>query len=79
MQSYTYGRLKAVCKSLTGVHLEKFPMVRSTLFCRRCDFESQVSAANSQAGQTYVITDLIGSLWRVSLMLALNRSLLNGD
>jgi hypothetical protein len=49
--SYAYGRLKAVCKSRTGVHLGKFPVVRWNLFCRRCNFKRQVSA-NSQAVQT---------------------------
>jgi hypothetical protein len=42
-----------VCKSLTGVHLEKFPMVRRTLFRRRYTFKSWVSAANSQAGTNH--------------------------
>jgi hypothetical protein len=36
-----------------------------------------VSVANSQAGQPSVIADLMRTLWRVSLMLVLNRSLLN--
>jgi hypothetical protein len=31
--------LKAVCKLRTGVHLGKFPMVRRTLSCRRCNFK----------------------------------------
>jgi hypothetical protein len=39
----------------------------------------EVFAANSQAGQAGVITDLISSLWRASLMLALNRSLVNRE
>jgi hypothetical protein len=34
----------------------------------------QASAANSQAGQAWVITDLISALCRISLMLALKRS-----
>jgi hypothetical protein len=38
-----------------------------------------VSAANSQAGQAYVITDLISALWRVNLTLVLNRSRLNRE
>jgi hypothetical protein len=37
--SCTSGRLKAVCKSRTCVHIGKFPMARRTLFCRRCDFK----------------------------------------
>jgi hypothetical protein len=40
---YTW-KLKAVCKSQTGVHLGKlFPMVWRTLFCRRCNFKRQVA------------------------------------
>jgi hypothetical protein len=27
-----------MCKSRTGVHLEKFPVMRKTLFCRCCNF-----------------------------------------
>jgi hypothetical protein len=34
-------RLKAVCKSRTGVYLGNFPMVRRTLFCTRCNFKSR--------------------------------------
>jgi hypothetical protein len=33
------------------MRLGKFPMVRKTLFCRRCNFSIWLSAANSQAGQ----------------------------
>jgi hypothetical protein len=58
-------------KSRTGVHPGNFPLVQRTLFCKRCNFNGWVSAANSQAGQEYVITDLISVLWRVSLMLAI--------
>jgi hypothetical protein len=32
IQSYTYGRLKAVCKSRTGVRLGKYQMARRTSF-----------------------------------------------
>jgi hypothetical protein len=49
--TYMNGRLKAVCKSRTGLHLGKLPMLRRTLFVRRCNFKRWVSAANSQAGQ----------------------------
>jgi hypothetical protein len=70
-------RLKAVCKSRNSVHLGKFQMVRRTLFCRWCSFKRWVSAANSQAGQAWIITDLISALWRTSLMLALKRWFLN--
>jgi hypothetical protein len=52
-------------------------MSYATLFCRTCNFNRYVSAANFQAGQAYVITDLISALWRVSSMLALKRSLSN--
>jgi hypothetical protein len=55
----------------------KFPMVRRTLFCRRCNFKRQVSATNSQVGQVYIITDLISALCKVSSMLALKCSLFN--
>jgi hypothetical protein len=34
--SYTYGRLKTVCKFRTDVHLGKFYLVRRTLFRMRC-------------------------------------------
>jgi hypothetical protein len=37
----------------------------------------RISAENSQAGQASVITDQIIALWRISLMLELNYSLLN--
>jgi hypothetical protein len=50
IQSYTYGSLKAVCKSRTDVHLVKFPMVRRKLFYRHCNFKKWLSAADSQAG-----------------------------
>jgi hypothetical protein len=52
MYSYTYGIWKATCLSRTDVHLGRLPMVRRTLFCRRCNFNRWVSAANSQAGST---------------------------
>jgi hypothetical protein len=47
--------------------------------CKRCNFKMWVSAENSQAGQTQVITDPISALWRVTLMLALNRSILHRE
>jgi hypothetical protein len=37
IKSYTYRRLKTVCKSQTGVHLGKFPVVRRTSFCTPCN------------------------------------------
>jgi hypothetical protein len=61
------------------VRLGKLPMARKTLFGRRYNFSKRDSAANSQAGQAQVITDLIRALWRVCLMLAFNRSLLNRE
>jgi hypothetical protein len=36
---YICRRLKAVCKSWTGVQLGKFPVVWKTLFCRRCNLK----------------------------------------
>jgi hypothetical protein len=45
------------------------------LVCRRCNLIRWVSAANSQAGLADVITVLFNALWRVSLILALKRSL----
>jgi hypothetical protein len=36
-----------------------------------------VLAAKSHAGRAQVINDLLGALWRVSLMLALKRSFFN--
>jgi hypothetical protein len=52
ISSYTWWRLKTVCKSRTSVHLGNFPTVRRTLFCMRCNFEKYVTAAGSQAGQS---------------------------
>jgi hypothetical protein len=61
------------------MHLGKFPMVSRNLFCRRCNFKRYVSADNSHMGHAYVITVLINALWSVSLILALKRSLFNGE
>jgi hypothetical protein len=58
--------------------LGKFPLARRTLFCRRCNF-SRLFAANSQAGQAKIMILLMISLWRTSLMLVFNRSLLNRE
>jgi hypothetical protein len=60
---------------ITVCALGKFPMVQGTLFCRHCNHIicRWVVYANSQAGQTQVITDLIKALLRVNLMLAPNR------
>jgi hypothetical protein len=68
-----------MCKSRTNVHLGKFTVVRRTLFCMRCNFSRWLSAASSQAGHAYVMMLLMSALWRVSLMLVLNRSLLNRE
>jgi hypothetical protein len=38
-----------------------------------------VSAANSKAGQAYVITVLVSALWRVSLILAFKRSIFSRE
>jgi hypothetical protein len=38
-----------------------------------------LSEANSQAGQAYVVIPLMSALWRVDIMLVLNRSLLNRE
>jgi hypothetical protein len=40
---------ESLCWSRTGVRLGNSPMVRRTFFCRRCNFITWVSAANSQA------------------------------
>jgi hypothetical protein len=77
--SYTYGRPKAECKSPTGVHLGKFPMMQRTSFFTRCSFKRYLYAANSQEGQVEVISHLITALWKVGFMLALKRSLLNKE
>jgi len=48
---YTYGMLKATYFSRDDVRLEKIPVMRRTLFCRRSSFKMWVSAANFLAGQ----------------------------
>jgi hypothetical protein len=68
-----------MCKSRTGERLGKFPIVQRTLFCRCCCFSRWSSDSNSQAGQAEVIILLLSSLWRVNLMLPLNRSRLNRE
>jgi hypothetical protein len=72
----TYDIWKDICMSRIGVFLGNLPVVRRTLFCRCWSFIRCVSAANSQAGRAYVIMDLIRALWRVNLLLVLNRSFL---
>jgi hypothetical protein len=61
------------------VRLEKLPVVGRNLFRGICNFKREVSAENPQDGQAQVIIDLMGALWRISLMLALYRLLLNGE
>jgi hypothetical protein len=49
-----------VCKSQTGVHLEKFPMVRRTLFCRlNFNSESKSHYDRRSAGQTVLVSSQI--------------------
>jgi hypothetical protein len=74
-----YGSLSAMCKSRTGGHLGKFPVVRRNLFSRRCNFNRWLSAAISQVGQALVMVLLMCALWRISALLVLNRSLLNRE
>jgi hypothetical protein len=50
-KSYKYGILNATCKSRVGVRLGRLPKVRGTVFCRRCNFKSQLSATNSHPGK----------------------------
>jgi hypothetical protein len=54
-------------------------MMRRTLFCRRCNFNTLVSASVSKAGQGNVITIVMSAFWNFSLMLALNRSVSIGS
>jgi hypothetical protein len=49
------ARLKAACTSRMSVHLEKFPMVRKTLFCRLCNSKRSASAANPEGEQAEVL------------------------
>jgi hypothetical protein len=76
---YIQVRLNVVCKSRTGVNFGKFPVAWIASFCRCCNFKSYVSAGNYYAGEAYVINELISALWRVSLTLALKRSLLSRE
>jgi hypothetical protein len=66
-----------MCNSRTCVHLGNLPVVRIASFCKRCNFKSWVSVANSQAGQAQDITELISAVWRFTLVLALNRTFSN--
>jgi hypothetical protein len=52
IKSYSYGILKATCKSRTIVYLGNLLVLWRTLFFRPCSFKRQVLAANSQAGET---------------------------
>jgi hypothetical protein len=60
-----------MCISRTDVRLEKLPMVRRTLFCRRCNLIRWGSATNSHVRQA--------CHHRVILMSAINCSLLNRE
>jgi hypothetical protein len=49
--------LKALCNSRTGVRHGKLPMLRRTLFCRRCNFDRWESAAkclSEDRGSSYI-------------------------
>jgi len=50
-KSYKYEILNATCKPRVGMRLGKLPVVRRTLFCRRCSFKRWLSTTNSHAGQ----------------------------
>jgi hypothetical protein len=60
-----------------AVHLSRFSIARSTLFCRLCHVKKWASAAYSLVGQTQVITDLITALKSVSIILVFKYLLLN--
>jgi hypothetical protein len=60
------------------VFLDKLSVMLIALFCRRCNFNRGVSAADSQVRQTGAIAGLMRALWKVNLVLVLNRSILNG-
>jgi len=46
-----YGILNTTCKFRVCVRPDKLPMVRMTLFCRRCYFKRWLYAVKFQAGQ----------------------------
>jgi hypothetical protein len=48
---YDFCLLPALYNSRTGMRLGKLPVVRRTLFCRRCNFNRWESAANTQVGE----------------------------
>jgi len=45
----------------------KLAVLRRTCFSRCCNFKRLESAANSQAGRTYIIVDVMSALCRVTL------------
>jgi hypothetical protein len=55
----------------------KFINCSENLFCKPCNFKRWEFVAKSHVGQAEAITELISALWRTSLMLTLNCSLLN--
>jgi hypothetical protein len=55
-----------------------FNGAESLLFIR-CNFSRWLSTANSQVGYAKVIILLMSALWRLNLMLVLNRSLFNRE
>jgi hypothetical protein len=59
----------------------KFTSARRTLFCKALQFQKvgRYLQQIPRPGKHKPITDLISGLWRVSLMLALNCSLLNTE
>jgi hypothetical protein len=75
INSYTHWIWMDICISRIGIFLE----ICQCLLCRCWSFFRCVSNADSQVGQAYVIMNLIRALRRVSLLLVLNRSLLNKE
>jgi hypothetical protein len=74
-----YGRLKAVCKSWTGVRLGKFPWCAEPCFAGTEILRGRCLPLIPRRESVSHITDLISVLWRVSLMLALKRSHSNSE
>jgi hypothetical protein len=74
-----YGTWKAICYSRIGVRLGNAPVLRGTLFCKYCNLNVGTCSKFSGGANIKVIINLISVLRRVSLMLALNSSLLNKE
>jgi hypothetical protein len=49
------------------VHLGKFPVVRKSLFCMRCNFKRQMSAANSQVEQAHTLKCCVVTVAEIKL------------